>query len=76
MMAFMAVIKTPKVCKMMAFMALVLGLGLSFYILLGSIFRGAFYLHRVWGLGSKLLKGGSVGNCIGDYSRNYTGYQG
>ena len=27
---------TPKVCKIMAFMAVILGLGLLFYILLGS----------------------------------------
>ena len=26
---------TPKVCKIMAFMAIILGLGLLFYILLG-----------------------------------------
>ena len=27
--------EAPKVCKMMAFMAIILGLGLSFHILLG-----------------------------------------
>ena len=27
---------TPKVCKIMAFMAIIMGLGLLFYILLGS----------------------------------------
>ena len=33
--ADMIITRTPKVCKIMAFMAVILGLGLLFYILLG-----------------------------------------
>ena len=32
----MVITWTPKVCKIMAFMAVIMGLGLLFYILLGS----------------------------------------
>ena len=31
---------TPKVCKIMAFMAVIMGLGLLFYILLGFRYQG------------------------------------
>ena len=50
---------TPKVCKIMAFMAIILGLGLFFYILLGFRYRSykvTVAWFRVWveGLGVRI----------------------
>ena len=40
---------TPKVCKIMAFMAIIMGLGLLFYILLGFRIQGQGFWVKGFG---------------------------
>ena len=50
----------PKVCKIMAFMAVIRGLGLLFYLLLGSSYRGRVGSGRGY-IGAKPLGFGVSG---------------